>query len=56
MLRSCCELTAGSMGFDGLDITWRAWDLALSDIATMWGAQSALGLMGLITPLWLNVV
>ena len=55
MLRSCRQLTAGSMGFDGLDPTWGAWDLTLSDIAAVQGAQSALGLLGLITPLWLSV-
>ena len=55
MLRSCCQLITGSMGFDGLDTTWGALDLTLSDIFAMQGAQSALGLMGLITPLWLSV-
>ena len=55
MLRSCCQLTAGSMGFDGLDSTWGAWDLTLSDTAAVQGAQSTLGLLGLITPLWLSV-
>ena len=49
------QLTAGIMGFDGLDTTWGAWDLTLSDIAAVQGAQSALGLLGLITPLWLSV-
>ena len=27
MLRSCCQLTTGSMGFDRLDTTWDASDL-----------------------------
>ena len=43
------------MGFDGLDPTWGALDLTLSDIAAVQGAQSALGLLVLITPLWLSV-
>ena len=38
------------MGFDGLDPTWGAWDLTLSDIAAVQGAQSALGLLELINP------
>ena len=55
MLRSCCQLTAGSMGFDRFDSTWDALDLTLSDTAAVQGAQSTLGLLGLITPLWLSV-
>ena len=55
MLSSCCQLTAGSIGFDRLDTTWGALDLTLSDIAAVQGVQSALGLLGLITPLWLRV-
>ena len=55
MLRSYCQLAAESMGFDGLDLIWGAWDLTLSDIAAVQGAQSALELLGLITPLWLSV-
>ena len=55
MLRSCCQLTVGSMGFDRLDTTWGALDLTLSDTAAVQGAQSTLGLLGLITPLWLSV-
>ena len=55
MLRRCCQLTAGSMGFDRLDTSWGALDLTLSDIAAVQGAQSALGLLGLIAPLWLSV-
>ena len=43
------------MGLDGLDSTWGAWDLTLSDTAAVQGAQSTLGLLGLITPLWLSV-
>ena len=43
------------MGFDRFDTTWGAWDLTLSDIAAVQGEQSALGLLGLITPLWLSV-
>ena len=55
MLRSCCQLTAGSKGFDGFETTWGTWDLTLSDIAAVQGAQSPLGLLGLITALWLSV-
>ena len=55
MLRSCCQLTVGSMGFDRLATTWGALDLTLSDTAAVQGAQSTLGLLGLITPLWLSV-
>ena len=55
MLRSCLQLTAGIMEFDGLATTWAALDLTQSDIAVVQGAQSALGLLGLITPLWLSV-
>ena len=43
------------MGFGGPDPTWGAWDLTLSDITVVQEAQSALGLLGLITPLWLSV-
>ena len=56
MLRSCCQLTVGSMGFDRFATTWGALDLTLSDTAAVQGAQSTLGLLGLITPLWLSVV
>ena len=55
MLRSCCQPTVGSMGFDRLATTWGALDLTLSDTAAVQGAQSTLGLLGLITPLCLSV-
>ena len=55
MLRSYCQLTVGSTGFDRLDTLWDALDLTLSDNAAVQGAQSTLGLLGLITPLWLSV-
>ena len=54
ILLSQC-LSVGSMGFDRLDTAWGAWDLTLSDTAAVQGAQSALGLLGLITPLWLSM-
>ena len=43
------------MGFNGPDLTCGAWDLTLSDIAAVQGAQSALGLLELITPLLMSM-
>ena len=50
-----CQLTVESMGFDRLATIWGALELTLSDTAAVQGAQSTLGLLGLITPLWLSV-
>ena len=49
------SLPQGAWDLIGFDTTWGAWDLTLSDTAAVQGAQSALGLLGLITPLWLSV-
>ena len=45
------SLPQGAWDLIGFDTTWGAWDLTLSDTAAVQGAQSALGLLGLITPL-----
>ena len=49
------SLPQGAWDLIAFDTTWGAWDLTLSDTAAVQGAQSTLGLLGLITPCCLSV-
>ena len=54
-LGAVVSLPQGAWDLIGFDTTWGAWDLTLSDTAAVQGAKSTLGLLELITHLWLSV-